>query len=193
MSLKRMTAILIYITFIFISVFSIYWSSDYVEEYGTASDELIPGLMDHQLLVVAAGVLLTFLVLILKGRLRTGFLMIYLFFIAYMTFAFREAGYSRGQFEVFWSYKQFFSSDWMRLEILNNIWLFVPLGAALYAPGHRFRWMWAVLLSILIEFIQFETGTGLCEIDDVISNTLGAIIGFLGIYGFSHKRQVRKS
>ena len=190
MSFKRVTAIFIYIAFIIISVFSIHWSSGYVEEYGTATEELLPGLMNHPLMVVAAGLLLTVLVLMLKGRQRTWFLVIYLFFIAYMTFAFREAGYSRGEFEVFWSYKQFFASDWMRLEILNNIWLFVPLGAALYSPEHRFRWIWAVLLSVLIEFIQFETGMGLCEIDDVISNTMGALIGCLGIYGFSGKQKM---
>ena len=225
MNFKRTVAILIYTAFVLISVLSILRASEYLNEYGSVSDNLIAGqfseqvikeefahlqdnqitvdeffemlesgpefalrsfLKKHQVLVVAAGILLTLLMLKLKGKQRVLFMILYLIFIGYMTVAFREVGYSRGRLEVFWSYRQFFTSDRIRLEILNNIWLFVPLGAALYLPGHRFRWLLAVLLSIMIEIIQFETGMGLCEIDDVISNSLGALIGYLGIYGLTN-------
>ena len=71
----------------------------------------------------------------------------------------------------------------IRQDILNNIWLFVPIGAALYDPKHRLRWFWAVLLSVGIEVLQYFFGIGLCELDDVFSNGLGAIIGYVTAHG----------
>lgn len=91
---------------------------------------------------------------------------------------YREPGESSAVFELFASYRDFFRSPTTRQNILNNIWLFVPLGAALYDPEHRGRWLWAVALSIVIESVQWFTGIGLCEVDDVISNSLGALIGY---------------
>ena len=149
------------------------------EEIVTPDDILI----DHPFIVVAAGIILTFAVMMMKDHSRTAFLVIYMLFIVLMTLGFREMGYSRGRFEVFWSYKQFFTSDRIRLEILYNIWLFVPLGAVLYIPGDKFMWVLATLLAFMIELIQFDTGMGLCEFDDVISNTLGALIGYMFSYG----------
>ena len=69
------------------------------------------------------------------------------------------------------------------------IWLFVPSGAALFRPEHCFGWLWAIALSILIETVQSLTGIGLCEIDDVISNGIGAMIGY-GVADGIHKRQI---
>ena len=37
------------------------------------------------------------------------------------------------------------------------------------------------LISVTIEFLQLGTKTGLCELDDVIHNTLGVVIGY-GIF-----------
>ncbi len=74
-------------------------------------------------------------------------------------------------------------SSTIRQDILNNIWLFVPLGAALYDPKHRLRWVWAVLLSVGIEVLQYFFGIGLCELDDVFSNGLGAMIGYVTAHG----------
>ena len=34
-----------------------------------------------------------------------------------------------------------------------------------------------VALSVIIEFVQYHTGIGLAEIDDVISNGVGMMIG----------------
>ena len=64
------------------------------------------------------------------------------------------------------------------MEILNNIWLFVPLGMLLAGlwPGWAVL-MIPVLLSAMIEGMQYALGVGLCEIDDVISNSLGGALG----------------
>jgi len=34
-------------------------------------------------------------------------------------------------------------------------------------------------LSFVIEFLQFMLGTGVSELDDLILNTVGALIGFI--------------
>ena len=67
----------------------------------------------------------------------------------------------------------------MRADILRNIWLFVPIGAFLYRFYPK-RWIVIipVVISFFIEAIQYFTGIGLCELDDVISNGLGGAIGY---------------
>lgn len=64
-------------------------------------------------------------------------------------------------------------------QYLQNIIFFIPF-------GFLFLWkknLWivvceALFTSVLIEFTQYVFNLGWCEIDDVVSNTLGALIGF---------------
>lgn len=97
---------------------------------------------------------------------------------------YREPGESRGAFELFYSYRNFFDNSMIRQNILNNVWLFVPLGAALCGLGKQFRWpavtsfILAIGFSIIIEAVQWFTGIGLSELDDVVSNGLGALFGY---------------
>lgn len=42
--------------------------------------------------------------------------------------------------------------------------------------------LFAFGLSVFIELIQYKYGLGRCEVDDVIMNTLGALIGTLAYY-----------
>lgn len=64
-------------------------------------------------------------------------------------------------------------------ELLANIALFVPFGLLLPA-AFRLRW-WAVDLTglgttLLVELIQPFFGRS-CDVDDIIANTLGTVIG----------------
>lgn len=129
-------------------------------------------------LVLIFGALITIVAIMVRGKVKTAFLIFYIIFIGIMTIAFRESGERRAVLELFESYKEFMTSPETRQNILNNIWLFVPLGAVLYDSNHRFRWLWAVALSIGIEAVQYFAGIGLCEIDDVFGNGLGALIGY---------------
>lgn len=47
--------------------------------------------------------------------------------------------------------------------------------------------MTALVLSVFIELSQFIFNLGWCEVDDVISNTLGAMIGWGVIRQISRK------
>lgn len=70
-------------------------------------------------------------------------------------------------------------------EMLMNIFLFVPLGLSLpfvlsYISNRGIvvkTIVMGLLLSIVIEYCQFYFCIGTCEIDDVIMNTLGVVVG----------------
>lgn len=105
-----------------------------------------------------------------------------------MTIAWRENGDSRGAFEFFRSYRSLLTNYSIRLGIIYNIWLFIPLGACvtnLYYQGGKRRSLRTILLSllvclgisVLVEVIQWVFGIGLAEADDVLSNGIGGLIG----------------
>ena len=91
---------------------------------------------------------------------------------------------SRFSFIPFWSYWRTFTQgdEGLGIQIVNNILLFIPFGFALplnFPQFEKLRYtiLAAALLSLAVELIQGFTGLGLCEIDDVMGNTLGAGIG----------------
>ena len=76
--------------------------------------------------------------------------------------------------ELLWSWRKW---SVQKEQILTNIVIFVPVGALV---GLIWRWkgLWfAAGLSIVIEVLQVMTGRGLCEIDDVMHNMVGAAVG----------------
>ena len=150
----------------------------YLNEEGEPIFRIDNFLNTHPVVVLLLGILVTAIAALLKGKWQIAFLLLYVLFIVIMTIAYREFGDSRGQFVAFASFRHLFTNPSVRQNILNNIWLFVPLGAALYF-GKR-KWMWVVpsMLSILIESIQYFTGVGLFEIDDMITNGVGGVIGY---------------
>ena len=131
---------------------------------------------DSSFVVVIA--LLLVLLSALVGRKLSGLLLIlYLVPIVYFTLMYRKSGESEIGF--LRSYRIFFVSAEARADILKNIWLFVPLGAVLFRIYPRKTIMYVpILLSVAIEVIQYITGIGMGELDDVISNGLGGIIGY---------------
>lgn len=78
--------------------------------------------------------------------------------------------------------------NWFRFIYLfvgNIIW-FVPFGAYLQFRQHQRKVekigaivLLGFFLSLIIESLQYVFGTGYSEIDDLILNTLGALIGAL--------------
>lgn len=76
------------------------------------------------------------------------------------------------------------SRDIIRIIYLfvgNIIW-FVPFGFYLRRFGKREWksweiWLLGLLLSFIIEFLQYVFGTGISEMDDLILNSLGAWMG----------------
>ena len=149
----------------------------YLDEDGEPYFRLDRFLFSNPLLVMIGGVALTVIACTVKGKPRIVFLILYLLLILLMTLWYREPGESVGSFELFRSYRKFFLSMSTRLQILENVWLFVPFGAALYRKGSR-RWLIPFVCSACIEAIQYAAGIGFCEVDDVISNGFGGLIGY---------------
>lgn len=94
--------------------------------------------------------------------------------------------------EPFRSLKLYFQTgyeEWIRV-IVMNIAVFYPLGCV-YACFNRNKktkpWMFfvfAFLLSVVIEAVQYAFSLGVSETDDVINNTMGALLGYLITYLF---------
>lgn len=77
-------------------------------------------------------------------------------------------------------------------EIIPNILLFIPLGFLLPSVFERMRKIYTLLptalcFSVSIEVFQYFIGR-VSDVDDVIANTLGAVIGFVIFKIFENKK-----
>ena len=101
----------------------------------------------------------------------------YILFILMETVLGRESGVGRVELVPFWSY----SHPELRMEIVLNYMLFIPLGCLLYlCVGEKFGLRVVIaglLLSVSIEIVQLVFRIGLFEFDDMIGNTVGCLIG----------------
>ena len=78
----------------------------------------------------------------------------------------------------FHSYVEICKGEWRPLlENIGNVVLFIPLGVALKWSGVKDVKKAGLLASLLIEILQFTFALGTFECDDLIHNTLGAVIG----------------
>lgn len=140
-------------------------------------DNLLNGL---PMMVVLVGCLFCIALCCLPRKPRVILLATYVVFIFYETLMFRESGDPRTALIPFSYLDSFWKTYSVRLEIINNIWLFVPLGAGLYSLSPRRRVLWIpVVLTVGIELTQYLTGLGLMQVDDILGNTFGAVVGFL--------------
>ena len=71
-----------------------------------------------------------------------------------------------------------------RLKIFGNIIAFMPFG--IYLPytsesklGFISTFLYTFSLSLTIELVQLITKVGSCDVDDIILNTLGGVIGYI--------------
>ena len=66
----------------------------------------------------------------------------------------------------------------------ENVLLFIPFGILVPLMGHFFKRWWnltllAFISSMLIELTQLITARGYFEVDDIVLNTLGALLGYM--------------
>ncbi|MER2025192.1 MAG: VanZ family protein, partial [Eubacteriales bacterium] len=70
------------------------------------------------------------------------------------------------------------------LNLIGNVIGFMPFGFILPLVSNRFRKWYMVLLcgfllTLLVESVQLITGIGIFDVDDMILNTMGALLGYL--------------
>lgn len=80
-------------------------------------------------------------------------------------------------------------------NLYGNIAWFVPFGLLLPVLRQKQGFFMTVFsgaaLSLVIETVQFFIGTGVTDIDDLIFNTTGAVLGYLIFWLFFRKRYPR--
>ena len=89
----------------------------------------------------------------------------------------------------------FSSASGSSVESVENVLVFVPFGLLLSVNFHRLSF-WSKLLIVLVtsiaaETIQYIFAIGATDITDVITNTLGGLIGIVG-YDLGRKRIERE-
>ena len=109
----------------------------------------------------------------------------YIFFLFCSTVIFRATGATRQyDFHPFWSYDR---PD-LLIENIMNVIVFIPVGMML-GSLLRVKGSWAIALligcsiSLTIESLQFWFMKGFSELDDVMHNTLGCMMGYILVKG----------
>ena len=138
--------------------------------------------------LLSISVLVTFLFKGLKKGIRIYGIIIlvsYLFLLYASTLFFRNYEKHHGYFlKPFWSY----SRNDMLLENLMNVIVFVPIGLLVGCTIKKMSWKKVLFIgmgiSLSIELLQLVFKRGYAEMDDLIHNTLGCMIGF-GVYSLA--------
>lgn len=81
-------------------------------------------------------------------------------------------------------------------NIAGNVLLFVPFGAILPVLRKRMRSLGkmaalSAVLSLTVELLQLATRSGACDVDDILLNTLGGILGY-GIFAVCNRIRRKK-
>lgn len=105
----------------------------------------------------------------------------YLFLVFCTTVVFRESSdHTKCYFLPLRSYRALYNS--VIAEIILNVILFVPIGIFLGGALKTHNWGKVLFagfgISMAIEVVQFLTRRGICNIDDVIHNSLGCCLGY---------------
>lgn len=132
--------------------------------------------------------------LVMKGsrakRFVLGALLVEYYFLVLCSTVICRASVMERQVELmpFWNYSDIWNKvDYPAdlIEVLLNMALFVPIGFLLGGIGFKTKkvLLMGICLSGIIEVSQFGFCKGLCETDDVIHNSVGAFLGYLGFLG----------
>lgn len=103
-------------------------------------------------------------------KLQKVLTVLYVIVILYITVFSRTPGSERIFKGLFWEYR-----NGMWKSILLNIILFLPLG---YLLGCKKKIIIGLFLSVIIEVVQYIGMLGFCELDDVLNNTVGTVLGY---------------
>ena len=126
-------------------------------------------------------------------KLRWVLFISYCGFTVWYTIISRQPGVPKADLRLFWSYREMLTGDpnWKKdvVQNLKNIAFFIPFGLLIPIKNWKAVVITAIGFSTVIEIAQYFGGYGLAELDDVICNTLGAMIGFWIVMGL--KKAVR--
>jgi glycopeptide antibiotics resistance protein len=83
---------------------------------------------------------------------------------------------------------EFFSGAWPFLyHVAGNLMWFVPVGMILRRRPFWVALLCGLMLSAAIEGMQWALNTGMTDVDDVILNGCGALVGWLIAHAFARR------
>lgn len=102
-----------------------------------------------------------------------------------MTVLKRNATLIEYELELFWGLRMWMNNEsgglGVFIQYINNILFFIPFGF-LISESFSLEWKQVLLAGLIasscVELTQYITARGLAEIEDVVSNTAGTMIGF---------------
>ena len=120
------------------------------------------------------------------GKKKRYLFIAYTIFIVWLTLLKREPRGVERVFkpELFWAIRTWIVNPTVEskkeaVQYIQNILFFIPYGLLFpWKDSWKRVFVTALVLSVFIELSQFIFNLGWCEVDDVISNTLGAMIGY---------------
>lgn len=109
---------------------------------------------------------------------------IYTIFVVWMTLLKREPRVRARVFEpeMLWAFRGWINGapdgKQESIQYIQNVLFFIPFGFLFPWKKWKPVFVSALMASAIIEATQYIFNLGWCELDDVISNTAGALIGF---------------
>ncbi len=159
---------------------------EYIKNYIFEYDSGVPMSISIFILLSVCGIIITLFRHSIDGPnfLRNAFRCIlggYLFFVFCATILFRDKIVeSEPVLRPLWSYCVLYEK--LIAEILLNLLMFIPVGFTISASLRKKNIVKIVGIgcgiSLTIEILQFITKRGVFNIDDIIHNTIGCVIGY---------------
>lgn len=112
----------------------------------------------------------------------------YMAVVLYATILRNSGGYREWNLHLFRAWREawnnFSTKNWA--NVLLNIAMFVPMGFLLPLLGRKFRKWYLTIpagfaVSLIIELLQLTIARGICDVDDLFCNALGAAMGYFVI------------
>ena len=84
----------------------------------------------------------------------------------------------------FWNYRESLGISVVMLNLFGNVMAFVPFGMILPIMHRRYRSLLHIILlsfefSFLVEIIQLVFKVGCFDVDDLLLNTIGGMLGYV--------------
>jgi len=169
------------------------YDTGYIKDYILNYDNGVP------FVVVIVTCLFVCSIVLLLFRVKTNYsvfvrqasfclLMGYVFLVLCTTIFYREETFEKRYYlQPLWSYSVLYNK--LLAQILMNVMLFIPIGFFVGGALKK-KHIWNALrigfaLSFFIELTQLITTRGVFNVDDIIHNILGCVIGY-GIFRLCH-------
>jgi len=103
----------------------------------------------------------------------------------------------------FWKYRDVIGFESVFINLVGNVIAFIPFGALIrWVINHTVKWYlvmgYTCLFSLSVELLQLVAKVGSFDVDDLILNTLGGLLGYVVYYilkwidGIFDKRQDKR-